>query len=380
MKHDISLQNTRIAVLGAGHGGQAMAGHLGILGYQVSLYNRSDERLEAIRNIGGINVTGKVQGFGPVHLASSNIEEALDNALLILVVVPATAHKYIAQEVAPWLSDGQIILLNPGRTGGALEFKTTLKQVRCKADVTVCEAQTLIYASRCSNPAQVQILRIKNTIPVAAFPAYRTVDALKVINQVYPQFVPGDNVLKTSLNNIGAIFHPAITILNAARIESTHGEFEFYMDGITPSVAKILEALDTERVKVASALGIRAMSAREWLYIAYDAAGDSLYQAIQLNHGYRGIKAPPTINHRYITEDVPTSLVPIASIGNMLGVKTQMMQHIIDLCSHLHGVDYWEIGRKAESLGLAGLSVRAIRRLVLEGDETGEQNNHGVLY
>lgn len=68
-----------------------MAGHLGILGYHVLPCNTTNERLEAIRNIDEINVTGKIQGFDPMHLASGDIEEILDNALLILVVVLATA-------------------------------------------------------------------------------------------------------------------------------------------------------------------------------------------------------------------------------------------------------------------------------------------------
>ena len=54
---------------------------------------------------------------------------------------------------------------------------------------------------------------------------------------------------------MGAIFHPAISILNAGWIESTHGDFQFYIDGVTPSVAHILEVLDRERVTVASVVG-----------------------------------------------------------------------------------------------------------------------------
>lgn len=106
--------------------------------------------------------------------------------------------------------------------------------MKVKADVIIGEAQTLLYASRNINPAQVKIFGMKNTIPVAALPGQRTAELVKILREVYPQFVPGDNVLKTSLNNIGAVFHPALTVLNAARIESTRGEFQFYMEGITP--------------------------------------------------------------------------------------------------------------------------------------------------
>ncbi|MGI6037163.1 MAG: NAD/NADP octopine/nopaline dehydrogenase family protein [Limnochordia bacterium] len=357
-----------ICVIGAGHGGLAMAGHLGLQGFPVRLFNRSAARLAAISSMGGIHLTGEVDGFGPVEKATDDMAEAIAGARLLMVVTPATAHREIAAQLAPVLEDGQIIVLNPGRTGGALEFRTVLIENKCRVHFDLAETQTFIYASRATNPGQAHIFRIKNTIPVAAFPAYRTPEVLKVLRVPFPHFVPGDNVLKTGLDNIGAIFHPTITLLNAARIESTHGDFEYYMEGITPSVAKILEALDEERVSVAAALGIRAMPAREWLYVAYDAVGKNLYEAIQNNVGYRGIRAPASVYHRYIWEDVPTSLVPIASLGDLLGVHTPVMDHIIELCSLLHGEDYVSQGRTVEKLGLAGKDVKAIRKWVLDGE------------
>jgi opine dehydrogenase len=216
-----------------------------------------------------------------------------------------------------------------------------------------------------TNPGQVHIFGIKNSVPLATLPAYHIVDVLPMIHKAFPQFVPGDNVLKTSLDNIGAVFHPAITILNAARIEDTHGDFEYYVEGVTPAVATVLEAIDRERVEVASALGIRANTAREWLYLAYDAAGKTLFDAMRANTGYNGIKAPGTVNQRYITEDVPTSLVPIAAIGEMLGVQTPTMRAMIHLASVMHGVDYWAEGRTVDRLGIRGMSVKDIRFLVV---------------
>lgn len=358
----------RFCVLGAGHGGMAMAGHLAVMGVPVSLYNRSQPRIEPIRLTGGIELSGAVQGFGAVPVATTDPAEAIEGAKVLMVVVPATGHRFMAEQVAPHLVDGQIILLNPGRTGGAFEFHNTLREKGVTADVVVAEAQTLIYAARSINPAQVKVFGIKNTIPVAALPGHRTVEVVKALRPVYPQFVPGDNVLKTSLDNIGAIFHPALTVLNAGRIESTRGDFQFYMDGITPSVAHILEALDAERVAVAAALGIRAMTAREWLYVAYDAPGKTLYDAIQNNPGYVGITAPGFVDHRYIWEDVPMSLIPIASLGELLGVETPAIRSVVHLACLLNGTDYWAMGRTAERMGLLGLSARQICHLAMEGE------------
>jgi opine dehydrogenase len=337
------------------------------MGCDVNLYNRSEDRLTAIEHAGSIELTGQIEGVGKLKHVTSNMELALKDVDLVMVVVPANGHAPLAEACAPYLKDGQVVVLHPGRTGGALEFYNIIRNHGCTADVIVSEASTLIYACRMLNPAKVHIFGVKNVIPVAAIPSYRTPEVIKRLNTVYPQFVPGDNVLKTSLDNIGAIFHPAITILNAGRIESTHGEFEFYMDGVTPAVARVLEAMDRERVAVAAALGIRAMSAREWLYIAYDAAGRSLYEAMQANIGYKGITAPPTTVGRYITEDVPMSLVPIASLGHHLEVATPVIDNMIHMASIIHETDYWSEGRTVETMGLAELSVKQIRKLVLEG-------------
>ncbi len=366
------IKNTyRFAVLGAGHGGTAMAGHLSLLGADVSLYNRSADRIFSIQSSGGIEILSASEniphGFTPLPLVTSDIAKAIDGRDILMVVLPATAHRFIAEQLANHLTDGQIIVLNPGRTGGALEVLNLIRKLGCKADVTVCEAQTLLYASRSVNPAQTKIFRIKNSVPVAAIPAYRTPEVVKALRTVFKQFIPGDNVMKTSLDNIGAIFHPAVTVLNAARIESTNGDFEYYTEGITASITLILEKMDQERIDVAESLGFRAMTAREWLYIAYDAAGHTLHDAMRNNRGYDGIKAPRTVFHRYISEDIPMSLVPISSLGKLGDVATPMIDTIIMLGSILHQKDYLREGRTVEKMGLEGMSLKRIQNIIIEG-------------
>jgi opine dehydrogenase len=190
---------------------------------------------------------------------------------------------------------------------------------------------------------------------------------LKAIRQAYPQFIDGINVLQTGLNNMGAIFHPAMTLLNAGWIEATHGNYQFYVDGVTPSIARVLEVLDRERVTVASSLGIRARTALEWLQMSYKTTGKDLREALRNQPGYHGIKAPSTINHRYIFEDIPMGLVPIGSLGRHYGVSVRGIDSIIRLASIIHHTDYWRHGRTVEKLGLAGLSVSELTHYVSEG-------------
>lgn len=355
-------------VLGAGHGGLAMAGHLALKGFNVNLYNRGRKRIRAVIQRKGIRVEGEMRGFGEIQLASTNIKECLKGVDVLMVVVPSVAHRFIAQTCAPYLKEHQIVILNPGRTGGALEFYNVLKEQGIKRFPFIAEAQTFIYASRSLGPAHARIFSIKNSVPLATLPAYWIPGVLKVINRAYPQFIPGDNIFKTSFENIGAVFHPALTILNAGWIEETHGDFEYYVQGASESIALILEKLDKERLEVAAALGIKVMSAKAWLYTAYSATGKDLREAIYDNPGYRGIRAPERLHHRYVDEDVPMSLVPLASLGRMLKVATPTIDSIIHLASVMRGIDFWEKGRTVEKLGIKGMSIKDIRLLAVSGE------------
>ena len=357
-------------VIGAGHGGKAMAAHLALMGFKVTLYNRTFEHVEIIHKRGGIDLESYdswPHGFGKLALVTADIKKALAKAQVIMVVVPSSAHVDIAKTCAPYLRNKQIILLHPGRTCGAIEFKMTLVAQGCKADVIVAEAETFIYASRSDGPAQARIFRIKEAVPLAALPAIHTQVVLDAIKPAYPQFIDGKNVLNTGLNNMGAIFHPTITLLNAGWIEATHGDFQFYIDGVTTSTARLLEVLDRERVTVASAVGVRARTAMEWLQLAYNAVGEDLNEAIHNQPGYYGIKAPSTLHHRYIFEDVPMSLVPIASLGGRFGVSVRGMDSIIRMACIIHRTDYWKRGRTVDKLGIGHLSVSELTHFVNEG-------------
>ena len=364
------VRKINFTVIGAGHGGKAMAAHLGLMGFPTTLYNRTPSHIDAIRQLGGIDLMsfeGGPRGLGKLICVTSEISEALNKADMIMVVVPSSAHEDVARACAPYLKDGQIIVLHPGRTCGAIEFVKILRDLNCKANVTVAETETFIYASRSDGPAEARIFRIKDAIPVAALPATRTKLVLDMIHEAYPEFIDGGNVLQTGLNNMGAIFHPALTILNSGWIESTHGDYQFYIEGVTPSIARVLEVLDRERVTVASALGIRARTALEWLQLSYNARGEDLNEAIHNQQGYYGIKAPPTLNHRYIFEDVPMSLVPIASLGQRYGVSVLAMDSFIRLASIIHRTDYWRRGRTIDKLGIDNLSVGELTAYVTEG-------------
>ena len=116
---------TAFTVIGAGHGGKPMAAHLALMGFNTTLYNRTPEHVAAIKELSGIDLDsgeGGLEGFGKLACVTSNIAEALEKAEMIMVVVPSSVHGDVAKVCAPHLKNGQIIVLHPGRTCGAIEF------------------------------------------------------------------------------------------------------------------------------------------------------------------------------------------------------------------------------------------------------------------
>ena len=122
---------------------------------------------------------------------------------------------------------------------------------------------------------------MKKEVELGAFPSSQTQRVLDLLQGYYPQFTPAQNCLETSLSNIGALFHPAPVLLNIGRIESDSKGYRYYWDGISPSVAVLVKAIDKERMAVAQAYGVRILSAEEWLRQSYDTYGDNLYDLIQ---------------------------------------------------------------------------------------------------
>ena len=357
-------EKLKFAVIGAGNGGQGIAGYLAYKGYQVNLYNRTIKNVKKIKNRGYIDLEGCVNGQGRLNLVTDSMEEVVKNADIIMVVLPATAHNFIANKISRFITQDQYLVLNPGRTGGALEFKNIMKKNDPFKNVCIVEAQTLLFACRVIEEGRVKIFSQKAEVKVAALPAVKTNKFIHLINKIFPEFTSAENVLETSFNNIGAVLHPIPTILNCGRIENTKGNFQYYIDGITPSVAKIIEQVDYERMLVAKTLRLNVLSLKDWLEYTYNTHGETLCKSLRNTNGYYGIMAPANLDTRYIFEDVPQSLVPIRDMAKHLRIQTPTIDSIIHLASVLHNTDYYLSGRTIIDMGLEGLSLEEIKEFV----------------
>ncbi len=343
----------QIAVIGAGNGGLAMAAHLTQLGQEVRLWDCRREVLDAIARQAGILARGEVRGrFLPAMLAD-DAPSAVAGAELIMLAVPAFAHRDVMRRIAPALADGQTVVLNPGRTAGSLQARRALAGAACDADVTVAETQTFIYTARSTDAGHVEVFALKRQCILAAIPSGRTDRVLRLLQRFYPQMTAAANTLVTGLQNMGAILHPTPVLLNVGWIETPDVDFLHYIDGMTPSVVRYLERMDGERTAVAAAYGQPSPSLREWLGRTYGIEAPTLYEAIQRNAGYASLRAPKDLRHRYVREDVPTGLVPLSALGGVAGVPTPYIDLIVDLACRLLDEDFRSSGRSLAALGLS---------------------------
>ena len=353
----------KIAVIGAGNGGQSISGYLALQGYEVSLYDIDAERIKALQEKGGIQLEGRIEGFGQVACITTDIAEAVRGAEIVMVTTVANAHRAVAKSIAPYVEEGQVIILNPGRTCGALVFKQTLNECGCAKRYYLGEAQTLVYACRVIENGHVNVIGIKDEVLLAGLPASDTDYILEKITPIYPCFVKAPNVLHTSLENIGAMFHPCVLLFNAATIERNE-VFWFYRD-MTEQVASFIEKFDAERLAVGKAYGIELLSVREWIKFAYkDTEGETLCERMRNNPAYHDIKSPSTIFTRQLTEDIPTGVLPIMELGKAAGVTTPLLESMVHICEGLLNMDLHTNGRSLRNLGLDGKDKEGILNFI----------------
>jgi opine dehydrogenase len=356
----------KITVMSAGNGGQALAGDLALRGHEVTLYEHPsfESKITAIRERGNIiELENKIVGKARLHKATTDAAEALAEAELVYFTAPSYAQKAFFERVLPHFRDGQVLVLCPGNFG---TFALHRAFHEAGKRVLVAETDNLPYACVAREPGRVDIKGVKKSVTLAALPnsEYARVEAA-VRGAFCTTVARGESVIHTSLTNTNSIAHCGPMLMNAGRIENGKGSYRFYTEGMPPSVCRVMEAADRERVSVGEAFGLKLPSTFETIKVQYGVEGQDLYEVIHANPAFAGIDAPTTLDHRFLTEDTPFSMVPAAALGGMAGVPTPVMDSIIALLGVAMGENFTRCGQGLESMGLAGMGVDEIKRFVL---------------
>jgi opine dehydrogenase len=351
-----------VAIVGTGIGGTEMAGYLGLHGTRVRVHDIRKEAVDGIRDRGGLEVSGIESGFAPVERATTDLAEAVDGATLIAVTTVNNDHRAVARQLAPLLRDGQVVALIPGYVGGSFEFRRALATAGCRAAIKLGEVDNFPFTGAVLGPAAVRVASLKRQLQVAALPAVDGAAVLDLVKRALPPATLARNVLQTALATMNPILHVPGMLGNQGRLDA--GErFQFYGTGITPSVARVVEALDAERVALARAFGVDVPTVRGWLARTYGLEGPELYPLIQRLHHeiFKDSPAPGALDARYVTEDVPYGLVPIAELGRLAGVPTPVAHALAVLASAALGRDFMTEGRTLARMGLEGRTLTTLQ-------------------
>jgi len=360
-----------VAIIGAGIGGIYLAAELGIAGYRLRLHDIDDMRLADIRALGGIEVEGERAGFAAVERATSDLPSTIDGADVVIVVTGGNAQATVARSLAPLLRDGQLILLIQGNTGGSLIVRRALDDAGCHADVTVAEMDNYPYSCRRLSPTRIRPIVAKRWLQIAAFPGNRIASVHRRLSPLFPQAVAAPNALYTGFTNANAMLHVANCVANAARIESGDS-YKFYAEGVTPAVARLYQAINRERVSVAAALGAAVPTLEDWFDRVYGVREANLVETCRrLTHNsdgpYQATGTPNSLDHKFITEDVPTGLMPMAALGTAAGVPTPAIDALIAVVLSMTGNDFAAEARTIARLGVSRMGTTEIRRVLNEG-------------
>lgn len=334
----------KIAIIGAGSTGHALAADLSTAGLSITLYEEPEYayRLGAAKEKGGIEyISPKGRGFTGIERVTNSIKDALDGADLIIVAAVASRHERIANLCLPYLRKGQLIIISQGGAG-SLIFSQVLKGHL--EGIIISELEGNFYSCRLSDSV-VEIALIPRQHYVAAFPAANTDIVINRCKGIFT-FKPATNVLETALNSPNLVVHLAGSLLNAGAIESSKGEFYLFREGLSPSVLRCMRAVYDEKLAVFDRLSY--IDRFNWNFLERIVNPEKYPEYDQ----FRLLDGPNDMDHRYITEDASTGLVLLSSLGDMLNVQTPTSKALVQIASSIKGIDYFKTGRNVNYLGI----------------------------
>lgn len=357
-----------IAVLGGGHGCYAAAADMSEAGHRVRFWRRDAAALAPVIESGSITVKD-AQGRRDVPIAfpTTDLAAAVDGAELVLIPLPATAQAGLFAQLAPLLKDGQVVYMPPASFGSYMLVKAA-RDAGNSADFTCAETGTLPWLCRKHGPAEVAVSVRATRLPTGCFPAKNHDHAFAVISQAFPVIEPIEDALSGALMNAGPIIHPPLIIMNAGPLEHFDA-WDIHNEGTQPSIRRTTDKLDGERMAIREALGYKAPhfpladhyddDRDEWMY------GDSSHEKLTDSGDWR--EHIVLTEHRYMLEDVETGLAFLCSCADQAGVDAPVAKGLLAIGGAICGRDFRQTGRTLGNVGLAGLSVDELHRLLHDG-------------
>ena len=361
----------KFTIIGCGNSGLIHAAKLYEKGYQVALLKTSNTNVryfDIIQEEKSFKVKDDtIQGNGREFvvkptLITRNVKEAVDFGDIIMVMTTTSQHEFVAQLIAPYVKDGQTIILVPGYMG-SLIFKKYINK-----NVTYSEWETTAYNGRIVNNEYVRISFYNPRNAISVLPVSRTQQVLDIFFQCFDNTkYTRKHILESAFHNPNMIVHPIGILFSASRIEYSNGEFWMYREAFTPSVVNVIKAFDVEKNKVLQAFDCEPLDyfeAAKWRN-EEDLSIDAM--TVFRSFADSSNKGPSFIDHRYLNEDVPMGLGLYISVAKIVGVDTSIQEGIASLASALLNKDLRKGARTIQYLlGKEKVSIEEIKKAITE--------------
>lgn len=211
--------------------------------------------LSAVEAKGGILLRGAMHGFAMPARVTTDPALAIAGAELIAVHVMSDRHEEVARFIAPYLEDGQHILITPGNLGSFI-FRQVFDELGITAKVTITEREGNLGPCRLSEPAEVTCGRPFSPKGfVASLPAGDTQEVVEALSNIF-DFSAAQNVFSCAMNAGNVIMHICSAILSATAIDRMGRNFSLFKWALTPSVFRVMELVQDERNRINAAAGL----------------------------------------------------------------------------------------------------------------------------
>lgn len=360
----------RIAVLGGGNGSLAAAADFALAGHEVTLWRRGRADVDRHHALGNrITVRdGKGQREAVLDRVTDDLAEAMAEAEYVIAPLPATTHEDLAKTLAPHLRPGQVVHLPPG-TLGTLIFAREAAAAGTVEGVAFAESGTLPWLVRKHGFAEIVVSGRTTRLPTGVFPLALADHAFEIIGKAFPGAVePCGDALSGALMNAGPVIHPPLVIMNAGPLEHFDA-WDIHNEGTQPSIRRVTDALDAERIAVREALGYGAphfpladhysKDGEEWMY------GRGSHDDLTDSGDWR--EKIVLTEHRYMFEDVGLGLSLLVTVAEIAGLEVPVSRGLLALGSVVAGQDFLTTGRPLSKIGLPGRTRAEVQDFLKEG-------------
>ena len=354
----------RVSILGAGAIAYGVAAYLAKHGHDPMLWSPSGERARALADGTPLTATGAFDFSGKVRVAR-DCAEAIGEAEVVIVAMPANGHRAAFDAAIPHLREGQPVIISSHSSFGALYLSKGLAKRGIRLPISVWG--TTVLTGRQQGDSAVNVNTVRQKIDVATLPKSEIDAGHALCTELFgDRFVKREGLLAIALSNLNPQNHLGIALLNLTRMEK--GETWGQGENITPTVGRVIEALDEERLAIAKSFGLSVRTVREHFSLSFHVPMGSVSEMNQQMHAAgRGGMGPSTVDSRYIFEDVPFGLVPTSLLGRLSGHPAVLHEAGTALLSAATGRDLAAENDLLPELGLDKLSTAELETLCMKG-------------